>query len=409
MRLVSADGRPLDTIEEFHEAVSASDGRALRTQWSTPGAAQPPIDAELSVHPLFQVLAYAEEVPTGSANYESGLLGLVPLVQIAGLVDDENAGVLLAGDVVLRAGSVPAPRLAQFMQEIARHKRRVIELELLREGQLVTVQAKVSRKGRLGVGVGSAVSVPVVAQPLASVRGRQGMAVPTAAADLELLGGSHVERVGDLEVADWPALRAALRANTRAARDSGEGAAVELTVANPTPGQPRHTMTMELSAEDVRALHELGWTTELPSLVFEPLRVVRSSGGNPVLAIRMGLEETHKTVLLTYLTLDRLVRGSVGVEQLRGPVGIVDLGAKTVRSGLMFLLFFLAVISVNLAVLNFLPLPIVDGGLFLFLIYEKIKGRPPSVAFQNAATLVGVVLIGGLLVVVTWHDIVRLL
>ena len=72
-------------------------------------------------------------------------------------------------------------------------------------------------------------------------------------------------------------------------------------------------------------------------------------------------------------------------------------------------LFFLAMISVNLAVINFLPLPIVDGGLFLFLVYEKIKGRPPSIAFQNFATIVGMFLIGTVLLVVTWNDVARIL
>jgi regulator of sigma E protease len=122
----------------------------------------------------------------------------------------------------------------------------------------------------------------------------------------------------------------------------------------------------------------------------------------------MGLQETHKLVLMTYLTIDRLFRGSVGVEQLRGPLGIVHMGSQIADSGITYLVFFLAMISVNLAVINFLPLPIVDGGLFLFLIYEKIKGRPPSVAFQNAATIVGLCLIGTILLVVTWHDVLRL-
>ena len=56
-----------------------------------------------------------------------------------------------------------------------------------------------------------------------------------------------------------------------------------------------------------------------------------------------------------------------------------------------------------------LPIPIVDGGLFLFLVYEKIKGHPPSLAFQNAATVLGIFLIGTMIVVVTWYDLARLL
>jgi regulator of sigma E protease len=122
----------------------------------------------------------------------------------------------------------------------------------------------------------------------------------------------------------------------------------------------------------------------------------------------MGFEETHKMVMMTYLTIDRLIRRSVGVDQLRGPVGIVHIGSKVADRGFTYLIFFLAMISVNLAVINFLPLPIVDGGLFLFLLYEKFKGRPPSIAFQNAATVVGLMIIGTLFVVTFYNDVVRL-
>ena len=87
----------------------------------------------------------------------------------------------------------------------------------------------------------------------------------------------------------------------------------------------------------------------------------------------------------------------------------MHLGTRVADRGIMYLVFFLAMISVNLAVLNFLPLPIVDGGLFLFLIYEKFRGRPPSVAFQNAATLAGLMLLGGLFIVTSYNDLMRLL
>ncbi len=136
---------------------------------------------------------------------------------------------------------------------------------------------------------------------------------------------------------------------------------------------------------------------------------VRSSGGNPLAAIAMGARESWKFIELTYLTIDRLVRGSVGVDQLHGPVGIVHIGTKVADRGFTYLIFFLAIISVNLAVLNFLPLPIVDGGMFLFLIYEKIKGRPPSVGFQNAAMMLGLLLIGTAFVVTFFNDIARLI
>ena len=109
------------------------------------------------------------------------------------------------------------------------------------------------------------------------------------------------------------------------------------------------------------------------------------------------------------VTVEDLLRGSIGVEQLHGPVGIVHIGARIADRGFTYLIFFLAIISVNLAVINFLPIPIVDGGLFLFLVYEKLKGRAPSPAFQNAATIVGLAFIATVLLVGTWNDLTRLL
>ena len=89
-------------------------------------------------------------------------------------------------------------------------------------------------------------------------------------------------------------------------------------------------------------------------------------------------------------------------------IGIVHIGARIADRGWSYLFFFLAIISINLAVLNFLPLPIVDGGLFLYLIYEKLRGRPPSIAFQNAAAVLGLALIGMAFVVTFYNDIMRL-
>ena len=146
----------------------------------------------------------------------------------------------------------------------------------------------------------------------------------------------------------------------------------------------------------------------MSAALFESLMTTRIAD-NPIHAIGIGIQETHKTMTQVYLTIDRLIRGSVGVEQLRGPVGIVHIGSKIADKGFIYVLYFLAIISVNLAVINFLPLPIVDGGLFLFLVYEKFKGKPPSPAFQHWATVAGLFMIGTAFLVVTWNDVMRLI
>ena len=101
-----------------------------------------------------------------------------------------------------------------------------------------------------------------------------------------------------------------------------------------------------------------------------------------------------------------------GLQQIQrpiaGPLGIVDIGAKVAKGGFAQLLFFLGLISANLAVINFLPLPIVDGGLMVFLIIEKIKGTPVSLRVQVATQVVGLVLIVTAFVWVTLQDVIKI-
>ncbi|MBY0313687.1 MAG: site-2 protease family protein [Phycisphaerales bacterium] len=122
-------------------------------------------------------------------------------------------------------------------------------------------------------------------------------------------------------------------------------------------------------------------------------------------AVSMGLHETHRVMMMTYLTFARLVQGTVKIEHLKGPVGIAHVGVKIADRGLVWLLFFLALISVNLAVINFLPIPIADGGHMVFLLYEQFTGKPPAASVQNAAAVIGLVLLGGVFLIVTFHDV----
>ena len=120
----------------------------------------------------------------------------------------------------------------------------------------------------------------------------------------------------------------------------------------------------------------------------------------------MGVAETHRVMMTTYATFDRLISGTVKVEHLKGPIGIARLGVMVAERGMIELLFLFGLISINLAVINFLPLPIVDGGQFLLLLVEQIRGRPVSLRIQNAVTWVGLVLIASLFLFITYNDIV---
>jgi len=132
-------------------------------------------------------------------------------------------------------------------------------------------------------------------------------------------------------------------------------------------------------------------------------------GKNALDAIRIGVHKTYFFIVQVYQTIERMLFSrTVGVENLSGPLGIVSIGGQIARAGFVEFLFFIAIISANLAVINFLPLPIVDGGLMVFLIIEKIKGSPVSLRVQVATQMIGLFLIVGAFLFVTYNDALRL-
>src|SRR5438045_9031334 len=99
--------------------------------------------------------------------------------------------------------------------------------------------------------------------------------------------------------------------------------------------------------------------------------------------------------------------GDVSPKNMMGPLGIFQAGTNFAAKGNDWLIWFLSMISANLAVVNFLPIPIVDGSLFAFLIIEKIQGRPISPRVQSIAQVVGLALIVSVFILVTILDIMR--
>jgi len=402
MAMVEADGQAIATYGQLAAIAAAGEGKTIRTAWAGTDGAR--IEADLAVEATFAPLPY----PPGDERFgetEDGLLGLVPLVSFASVLDrSPNRDLLRPGDIVLRAAGVDGPRRSDLLALIRARAGGRIPLEVERDGERVRVEAIVDREGRIGVGIVPAVDSPRLARPMEEIADGEGGRRPTAVAGLGLFPLSEVRRVGEVEVSDWNGLR---RAILEARRDGVTG--LELEVREPIGGTAER-VRLALAPADGEAdtLAGLSFVPALPGGLFDPDYATLSAGGDPLRAIAMGFAQTRKLVLLTYLTLDRLVRGSVGVDQLHGPVGIVHLGTKVADRGFMYLVFFLAMISVNLAVLNFLPLPIVDGGLFLYLVYERLTGRPPSVAFQNAAGLLGLMLIGSIFLVTFYNDLLRL-
>jgi regulator of sigma E protease len=168
------------------------------------------------------------------------------------------------------------------------------------------------------------------------------------------------------------------------------------------------TKTKELTLEPEQHAAVAANRYQLPNaLPLAELKETRQTG-SLFTAAGWGVTETRDFILQFYVTLRRMAGGDVDPSNLMGPVGIFHAGSQFANRGNDWLIWFLAMISANLAVVNFLPIPIVDGGLFTFLVLEKIKGRPVSARTQSIAQVVGLALLLGVFLFVTYNDITRL-
>lgn len=343
------------------------------------------------------------------------LLGLSGVIRVESATEEAKKQGLRNGDVFVRVGPVEFPSIAVGVREIRAAAGRTIDVVVRRETegktQDVKLSLQVSRAGTIGFGVddtmaesamlGAPLAARMVPNESKESDAPKTRSVPTAAAATPIAPGSTILAVGATPVRNFTDVREAVRV----AVERGD-AAVRLTVRPPT-GDEAMTVEFALGAEDSTALRELGWISPIGVGAFEPEKILLKASG-PIDAIAVGLGETKRVMLMTYMTFVRLFEGSVRVEHLKGPVGIAHTGTIIADRGFIWLLFFMALISVNLAVVNFLPLPIVDGGQFLFILYEQIFKRPVPIGFQNAATLAGLVLIGSMFIVVTFNDIMNL-
>jgi len=126
-------------------------------------------------------------------------------------------------------------------------------------------------------------------------------------------------------------------------------------------------------------------------------------------AIKGGFKKTWEVIKLTCITSVKLIERIVPVKTLGGPILIGQITGKIAQENWVYLIPFTAIISINLGILNLLPVPILDGGLILLLLIELIMRRPLDQKVQETAHKVGLILLIGLMAIVMYNDITRLL
>ncbi len=389
MRITAVDGEPPSAYHEYHRAITAADGLPVEVSFKHEVTGETTIIA-LRANPQLT------QLPDGAEH----LIGFVPATRVPALAKGDppakEAGVL-PGDILLQVGDVawPTPRQVSEQVHAANNKMPVLMI-VQRDGERkVLPPIDPTRKGKIGIYQDLVLDESIVGQTIAG----------SPAAMLNLNPGSRITSINGAAVQDWADMQRKLQMDTALADTHAEiRIGYELNIVDKPSGEK----TVTLDAEHIQDLAVANWDQPIPMRFFQVDKELIQAGSTAE-AVELGFIKTHQMMVKTYLTLARLFQGTVKVSHLKGPIGIVHIGTQVAMQGWTYLLFFLGLISVNLVVINFLPMPIVDGGLMVFLIIEKIKGSPVSPKVMSAANLVGLVMIAALFLTVTYFDINSLL
>lgn len=213
-------------------------------------------------------------------------------------------------------------------------------------------------------------------------------------------------------IAGKPANVAGLQANDKILTVDGEtvGTWKEFTeiLASSSEGE---TLTMKVERNDniifIDVTPRISSTTGVPAIgVLEKIDYERQ---DLLTSIKIGFQRTYELTVLLLSGLGLLVSGGASVSDLAGPVGITRLVGEAAQIGSVFLLFFTAFLSINLGILNLLPIPALDGSRIVFAIIEAIRKKPIEPEKEGMIHWIGFLFLMLLIVVVTYNDIVRLI
>jgi regulator of sigma E protease len=167
-------------------------------------------------------------------------------------------------------------------------------------------------------------------------------------------------------------------------------------------------VNLAITPEEATGTNEFGEETRTVQIGIGSAYKTEKVELNPLQAIVEGGKYTWMLIRFTCLVVVKLFEGVVSVKTLGGPIMIGQITGKIVKENVSYLIPFMGIISINLGILNLFPIPILDGGLIVFLIIELIMGRPLSLKKREMAQRIGFSLLIALMILVFYNDILRI-
>lgn len=343
------------------------------------------ISAGVIMNLLFAFVVYtALPLFYGDTDLASTRVSTLPAAQLEG--DARQAAAIPDGATVTAVGGVPVKTWSE-MSDALRHAPAGPVTLTLAGAPPVTLELPAGRirRGQL---------VSALAPFQEPVLGLVSPGEPAARAGLR--PGDRVVTADGVPVRSWQQLVGAIRSHPGKPLQLGvdrTGQALAVTV---TPSAEKG---QDESGASVTVGKVGAGPTALPT-IHRPVGVFE--------ALRVGVEETVGGVTMIGGVLKQLVTGQISARNMGGILAIGQASGQTAKMGFDVWLAFLALFSVNLAVLNLLPIPILDGGHLMFLAFEAVRGRPLSVEARVRLSQVGLVIVVALMLWANGNDVVRL-
>jgi len=316
------------------------------------------------------------------------IAGMIPRLRVAVVekgTPAEKAG-LEPGDVIVGYGDRGAPSLRELFEINRQAVGEGTNITVLRDGRTIGPMWVVPKNQGGRALLGFVAGVDVDHTVLAGV-------MPGSPAEAAgLAGGDVVKAINGREVGNWLDVFNALKDASGSVRITYRRGAIEATAdfgeLSAEQFDPAdYTFNPLIGAPDFRVM--MG-----PMIRKDPLR-----------ALLWGARETLYFVATSYATLNSWIKGNISHKEFTGPVGIAGMAVQVSRRGFIEFVYFLAMISALLAVFNFLPLPVFDGGHAALLLLEKVRGRPLPPRLEYGIQVAGLILICCLFIALTWQDI----
>lgn len=211
-------------------------------------------------------------------------------------------------------------------------------------------------------------------------------------------------------VPGMPADKAGIKANDKVIEVDGKAVYHWVQFAglvNDSKGRPI-TLTIEREGRRMTKVITPLQTEGRFRIGVEPLRHLEIRRYGVIESIQLGFSKTIEAIDITVITLKKLLTFNLSIKTLGGPVMIAQMSGEAARMGLSAFLNLLAVISISLGILNLLPIPILDGGMLLFLAIEAVRKRPLSTRTMEIAQAAGATVLIILIAIVSYNDVMRL-